>query len=156
MHMSRVLFVIFTNDFRGQLISIWMIMRKFIIGIIVVVIKVFKLLKCQVSTRNFRVTWYDSYGLTLAWCPSKALLDSKKNLIKNEFGMADLYFAKPPGTLSGNLNSCLIKSWICSNVSSFHSRPITFDASVKGFVVGAIPPKDARKSLILPTFSSSK
>ena len=47
------------------------------------------------------------YGenFTLTWCPRRALLDSKKNFIKNEIGIADRYFAKPPGTLSGNLNS---------------------------------------------------
>ena len=92
----------------------------------------------------------------MAWCPRRALLDSKKNFIKNEFGIADLYFAKPPGTLSGNLNSFSIRSWIFSSVSSFHCWPITWDADVNDLVVGAIPPKDARKSFILPPFSSSK
>ena len=117
----------------------------------------FRLSNSWIFPTSFKpVKWYESFCLTLAWCPSKALLDSKKNFIKNEFGMADLYFAKPPGTLSGNLNSCPISCWTFCNVSSFQSSPITFEARVNGLVVGAIPPNDARKSLILPPFSSSK
>jgi len=151
MHVSRILGMVLSNNICWELISKWMIVREFIISIIVIVMKIFQFLIIFLTRSRPKIDWF-----TLTWWPRSALLDSKKNLIKNEFGMADRYFAKPPGTLSGNLNSWLIRSWIFSNVASFHSCPITFEAKVKDLVVGAIPPKDARKSLILPPSSTSK
>ena len=135
-----------------------------------IVVKIFQFLKNiltgsrlginrkSTGSRSICSTPEKIYGenFTLTWCPRRALLDSKKNFIKNEIGIADRYFAKPPGTLPGNLNSWPIRSRSFSRASSFHSWPSTSEADENDFVVGAIPPNDARKSLILPPSSISK